>query len=391
MSTDTDRADHTVRGRSGNGTHEPIATFFGGCVAKSRDDEELAYRAGRLLGSNGFRLQQGGYNGLMEDAARGAASAGACVVAVTMRHKEEEWGPFNPYITEAIYADEMGQRLRYLIDRSDLIVAMAGGIGSLHELTAALWYAGNVRRLPVLLLGRTAGRLLDFLLEDRWLYKSPTRPLDFLSCVQTVSELDTVLDSLAREVYVARRDADWSVTARIRQVAFVDGPYELVNGSVLSSYFDPFCLGADPALSADLAREMAALAPPQTDVVVGLAVGGVALATNLAAQLGLPLLVIRPRPKTYGAFAQLEGVIRPGQHALVVDDVIRSGRHVTKAARLLREAGLVVTDALCVVERVGAGRERLLDDGMTLTSMLTDEESAIEVRSVAQQRIGRPK
>ncbi|MGH8902511.1 MAG: hypothetical protein ACRDYA_12735 [Egibacteraceae bacterium] len=81
--------------RTGGASKAPVATFFGGCVPASAEEEELAYRAGRELGLLGFRLHHGGYNGLMEQAAKGAADVDAQVVAVTLRGKGE-WGAFNP-------------------------------------------------------------------------------------------------------------------------------------------------------------------------------------------------------------------------------------------------------------------------------------------------------
>lgn len=153
-------------------------TFFGGVVPASKQEEELAYGIGLAVGKAGLTMQHGGYNGLMEHAARGAAETGAEVVAVTLT--DVNWGEFNPYVTDAVRFPTMGERLHRFLDGADLIVAMGGGVGTLHELTAALWYAGNVRAVPVWLAGETALRLSAFLKADRWLFESPTRPLGFL-------------------------------------------------------------------------------------------------------------------------------------------------------------------------------------------------------------------
>ncbi|WP_260867689.1 LOG family protein [Streptomyces sp. SAJ15] len=47
----------------------------------------------------------------------------------------------------------MGARLHAYLDDANLVVAMGGGVGTLHELTAALYYATTIRPLPVRLLG----------------------------------------------------------------------------------------------------------------------------------------------------------------------------------------------------------------------------------------------
>lgn len=171
------------------------AVFFGGCIPASAEEEQLAYGIGGTLATRGFAVLHGGYNGLMEHAARGSAERGGQVVAVTL--EGVDWGPFNPYVHAATYQPTMGARMHTYLDAADIIVAMAGGIGTLHELTAAIWYAGNIRPVPVVVAGATAQRLLAFLRTERWIYTSPTRPLDFLHEIDAVTELDRLLVGLA--------------------------------------------------------------------------------------------------------------------------------------------------------------------------------------------------
>ncbi|MGH3822773.1 MAG: hypothetical protein ACRDRA_08060, partial [Pseudonocardiaceae bacterium] len=63
----------------------PLVTFLGGVVPASDQEERLAYGIGVALGAAGLVLQHGGYNGLMEQVARGAATKAATVVAITLR------------------------------------------------------------------------------------------------------------------------------------------------------------------------------------------------------------------------------------------------------------------------------------------------------------------
>jgi uncharacterized protein (TIGR00725 family) len=361
------------------GSRRPIATFLGGCLAPSANEEGLAYEAGRCIGELGFTFQHGGYNGLMEHAARGAAAAGAPVVAVTLRDKQE-WGSLNPYVGRAIYAPDMGTRLGCLIGHADLVVAMGGGVGTLHELTAALWYAGNIRQIPVVTAGATASRLTRFLRSERWLYESPTRPLSFLKNAQTASALRSLLPRLAAldaaeptETHPAPLTTD--LAQRLLRTACAPGPYLLESGETLPSYFDPFRIAADPELARQLALAMAERVGDEADAVAGIALGGVALAASLAAVLQKPLLIVRAQPKHYGTEprAQVEGVVTTGRRVILVDDVVRTGRHMLRAARLMADAGLSADEALCVVERPGPGRAALERNGISLTAMITDE------------------
>ncbi len=171
------------------------AVFFGGVVPASPQEEHLAEQVGAALAAHGFALLHGGYNGLMEAAARGTVSRGGPAGAVTLAGKPE-WGPFNPHVSSAIHVKSLGARLDHYLVAADLVVAMGGGVGTLHELTAAVYYAGNIRRVPVWLAGPTALRLLAFLRTERWFFESPTRPLDFLIPVPTAEEFALHLPEL---------------------------------------------------------------------------------------------------------------------------------------------------------------------------------------------------
>ncbi|NQE86280.1 LOG family protein [Nocardia terpenica] len=182
------------------------ATFFGGVVPSSEQEQKLAHGVGRALAQAGFLLQHGGYNGLMEEAARGAAHAAGNVVAVTL--SDVNWGKFNPYISGAIQFPSLGDRLHQFLDPADLIIAMGGGIGTLHELTAAIWYAGNIRPVPVWLTGATAVRLSTFLRSEHWLFESPTRPLGFLREIPDMAAFRIALVEFVDSLRNSHNDAD---------------------------------------------------------------------------------------------------------------------------------------------------------------------------------------
>ncbi|MFD3996077.1 LOG family protein [Streptomyces sp. NPDC058583] len=186
-------------GRGGAPGGQRTAVFFGGVVPASPFEEQLAEEAGKALGAAGFRLLHGGYNGLMEAAARGASSKGAQITAVTLADRHAQWGAFNPYVTDEVHAADMGARVMHSLDAADLVVAMGGGVGTLHELTAALYYAGNIRPVPVWITGPTALGLLAFLRREKWLFETPTRPLGFLHTIASTGAFHTQLQALVQD------------------------------------------------------------------------------------------------------------------------------------------------------------------------------------------------
>ena len=99
------------------------------------------------------------------------------------------------------------------------------------------------------------------------------------------------------------------------------------------------------------------------------------LAASLAPVLQKSLLIVRAEPKHYGTEprAQIEGVATTGHRVILVDDVVRTGRHMLRAARLLADAGLSASEALCAVERPGSGRPALEGNGISLTAIAIDE------------------
>ncbi|MFF1651526.1 LOG family protein [Streptomyces sp. NPDC058240] len=170
------------------------AALFAGVVPPD-GEEPLAEAAGAALARAGYALRHGSYNGLMEAAARGAAPHGVPVTAITLADRPD-WGALNPYVTTTVYAPTIGARLHAYLDDADLVVAKGGGVGTLHELTAALYYAPRSAPFPVRLLGPTACRLGTFLRAGGWLTESPTRPLGFLRELPDAAALEADLKAL---------------------------------------------------------------------------------------------------------------------------------------------------------------------------------------------------
>ncbi len=344
-----------------------VVSFFGGVRSDSVEDRLLAYRIGRMVAACGFTLQHGGYNGLMEDAARGAADAGGDVVAISLAGVE--WGDFNPHVTDSVHLPSMGDRIHRFLDPASLVVAMGGGIGTLHEVTTALWYSSNIRRIPVWLVGKTAVRLSDFLRSESWLYETPTRPLGFLREVPDQIALDRVTAELASDTETLRRSSD--LATRVHSAAVRRDRFRRPDGEVLDEYFDEYLLAADPGLLRDVARVLARLLPDGVERLVGLELSGVPLAVAVSAEAGVQVGLLRRHVKAYGTGRQLEGAAVAGRRVVVVDDVVRTGSQILRAAAVLREAGAMVTTAVCVLDREVGGRDRLAEHGIELRSAFT--------------------
>ena len=59
------------------------------------------------------------------------------------------------------------------------------------------------------------------------------------------------------------------------------------------------------------------------DLIAGTELGGVIIATAVCQMTNIPMIVVRKKPKAYGAFADefVEGPYEPGQKVLLLEDV----------------------------------------------------------------------
>lgn len=101
----------------------------------SAEEMVQAEAVGRLLAEAGVVVVCGGLGGVMEAAARGAATAGGIVVGVL---PGTDRAAANPHVTVAI-ATGMGEMRNALIVRAaDAVVAVGGAYGTLSEIAFAL-------------------------------------------------------------------------------------------------------------------------------------------------------------------------------------------------------------------------------------------------------------
>lgn len=162
-----------------------------------------------------------------------------------------------------------------------------------------------------------------------------------------------------------------------------DKGFRLASGLISPYYVDCRALMAQPsarALVAELAWQRLNQLP--IDCIGGLEIGAIAIATTISdyAYRAVPrqewrTFVVRKQPKDHGLGKLIEGVVKAGERALIVDDVLTSGGSLLKAVTAARGAGLVVHDALVIVDRKEQdGRARVEQEGVTVTSLITIDD-----------------
>lgn len=128
--------------------------------------------------------------------------------------------------------------------------------------------------------------------------------------------------------------------------ALTRGDYVLSGGARSDYYIDKFALFSDPHVLRRIARLFTPIvAELNPELIGGTELGGVVIATAVSQLSGVPMVAVRKEPKGYGAFADeyVEGPYAPGQHVLLLEDVVTSGREILAAAARLESLGLRVT------------------------------------------------
>ena len=167
---------------------------------------------------------------------------------------------------------------------------------------------------------------------------------------------------------------DQSLAHDIDASCRLSGEFTLRSGQVSSEYFDKYLFEAQPELLARVAAQMVDLIPDGTELLGGLELGGIPIATMLSARTGLPALFVRKKAKEYGTCKLAEGPDVDGRRVTLVEDVITTGGAVRDATRALREAGAVVETVICAIDRSPVGENPLDDVGLDVRPVLTKAE-----------------
>jgi orotate phosphoribosyltransferase len=113
---------------------------------------------------------------------------------------------------------------------------------------------------------------------------------------------------------------------------------------------------------------------PEAVRLAGPALGAVALAASASLASGLPFVIVRESAKEYGTANRLEGEFAAGELVCLLEDVVTSGGALAEAVAAVRDAGLVVRNAVCVVDREEGGADALARIGVRLRCLYRGSE-----------------
>ncbi len=106
-----------------------------GSSSCTTEEKITAFETGKEIAERDRVLICGGLGGVMEEASRGCYKEGGTVIGILPGNKRSE---ANPYVTYALPTG-LGEVRNFLVVRSsDVLIAIAGGYGTLSEIAIAL-------------------------------------------------------------------------------------------------------------------------------------------------------------------------------------------------------------------------------------------------------------
>jgi orotate phosphoribosyltransferase len=175
--------------------------------------------------------------------------------------------------------------------------------------------------------------------------------------------------------------------AALREHAYLEGDFLLRSGRRSRYYLDKYRFETRPELLGPLGDRIADAVrehEPEAARLAGPELGAVALAAAASLASGLPFLIVRKGAKDYGTANRLEGVFEVGERVCLVEDVVTSAGAAIEAVEALREAGLEVGTAVCVVDREEGGEDALAEKGVRLQALFRASEFLNAPKSAAK-------
>lgn len=162
-----------------------------------------------------------------------------------------------------------------------------------------------------------------------------------------------------------------SLAAEVDAACRLSGEFQLRSGERSTEYFDKYLFESSPRLLRDVCQAMVPLIPADTDLLGGLELGGVPIATVVSQITGLPTVFIRKQAKEYGTRRVAEGPDVAGRTVTLIEDVITTGGAVRNAALALRSDNAHVSSVICAIDRRAETGGVLHEASLSVLAVLT--------------------
>lgn len=172
--------------------------------------------------------------------------------------------------------------------------------------------------------------------------------------------------------------------ALLKKEALKKGRFVLSSGKTSNYYLDGriITLSAEGAyLAASIILQM--IKDKGIAAVGGPTLGADPIAGAVAAlshlqKIPLKTFIVRKNAKVHGAQRQIEGpALKEGERVILVDDVATTGESLIEAKEALDKIGVMVKEAIVIVDRCEGAGENLAQAGLKLESIFKIEDLGI--------------
>jgi orotate phosphoribosyltransferase len=173
-----------------------------------------------------------------------------------------------------------------------------------------------------------------------------------------------------------------NLAKEIFMASHLTGTFKLRSGQVSNEYFDKYLFESNPTLLNEIAEHLSKLIHDDTEVLAGLEMGGIPIATALSLKTGIPVVFVRKKAKEHGTCKLAEGIEIKNKNVCIVEDVVTTGGQILLSAEDLKNCGANIKNVLCVIEREKTGRDNLEAAGLEFYSLLKMEDLMNAIQTI---------
>jgi orotate phosphoribosyltransferase len=195
--------------------------------------------------------------------------------------------------------------------------------------------------------------LLSVASERKWIL--PTERMSALEWMKDPENWDRLRKIRIEKVLKKNKQKISRILLEIKAVTInMKEPYKFASGILSPIYTDNRLLMSYPdkwkkVIDSFISIIINEVGVQNVGVICGTSTAGIPHAAYLAEKLGLPMVYVKSKKDEYGKFTALEGNLKRGDKVLIVEDLVSTGSSSISAARVIREAGGIVSNCLAIL------------------------------------------